>query len=374
MHARKNHFYFFIFFLVFCQSHVFADGLIWQSTGRNKQLSVVTDLQTRSDAFYFFINKYQMEDQRLALSLPANTGLLINASLWTIFEKDTTVFLDNALVKNFAGKSDTIVMSVFGEIIKAGDIRWSWDLLEDSGLREVPLSTMLTGEPRQVNHVYQQLLILCILVLGFTALVKNSQARIYHEVFNLRKLFSLRMREESTIAQKPLNANNLLLYSLLAMLQALVWIQLDIRTEENFSVLMFLNRTFSNPIYLFVFNSATFLGMIGVKFIFLYYLSKLFYAREIAYIHFLDHVRINTVFFSALLILLFLTQIYAPASAIVGLNFVKFFLLILLIFRLMYLYVRLKTRFSIKNSYLISYLCTTEILPAFISLKVLISL
>jgi hypothetical protein len=361
--------FFILLFSVFGTS--FAQDIWWQTEGKNKELRIVTEENISRSAFYFFATAADISNSGISIKFPKGSGLLINSSLFSVFEKDTMLTLSFADCEPFLREKDTLMFSVFSKKLNISEIHWGYGTIntqETAAISKPELGAVV----RTYDHKNDNYIILFLVIMAFTALVKNTQLKSFSEILSFRKLFSLRMREEGSISSKPLNANNLFIYTLFGMVQALL--VLTIKYHVDFQTSSYFSNLFASEIRTFLFFTVFFITLLGLKFILLYYMSILLGHKEMAYIHLLDYLRIHFIGFSLLLLILFLTRFIYPSEDIISLGFIKIYLVILLLFRVLYYYIRLNSRFTVRNSYLISYLCTTEILPVLIYLKVLISI
>jgi len=127
--------------------------------------------------------------------------------------------------------------------------------------------------------------------------------------------------------------------------------------------------TFNSCLFGWLALSAMAFCVVELKYLLIRVLSSLFNADKIAQIHFFDFIRIGLIFISAIL-----TAASAFYLSSIDRYMVFTILLYLFVFllgvRILILFFKLIGDGSFRKIHLISYLCTTEILPLLIGIRI----
>ncbi len=233
-------------------------------------------------------------------------------------------------------------------------------LRDDSlGLRPRPLSAY-------VNFLGLGLLFL----LATHAFLFSMHQRAFRRFYNLRDLLSLRAQEESFLINRPLSGTNILFTINLSFVLAYLILLVQSRNIDVFASQLLVSGEQKLGVLageFFVLSSVAFLLLMG-KYVLLEVLGGLYKLQEIINVHFFKVLQSSLLFFTAMTLLLAAVAYNIPAA-----TWLPGTLLIPLAgfytARLVLLYLTIRSRESIKNLYLFSYLCIVELIPLIIGLR-----
>ena len=233
----------------------------------------------------------------------------------------------------------------------------------------------VTNPTIQITRRYQDqfadfFVVAILLVTAFYAFLINRYPKGHRDFFNFSKAFSLTLKEEKVLTQRNMSTANILFFCLYGMAIALViilfWKVFD-GIPEMFEFISL--NTFKSCFFGWLGLSLIAFCVVELKYLLIKILSSLLNVDKIAQIHFFDFMRIGLIFIS-------LTLIAASALYLSSMNqFVLFTVLlylfiILLVVRIVIILFKLIGDSSFRKIHLISYLCTTEILPLLIGIRI----
>ena len=224
---------------------------------------------------------------------------------------------------------------------------------------------------RPSNHFTNFFILAVLFVAAFYAFLINQYPRAYRDFFNFSKAFSPTLKEEKILSQRTMNtANALFMWGhsmVIALIIVMFWKYLGGVPELfKFVSLHTLGSVFRSWLVLALLVFIT----IGLKYLLIRILCSLLNFDKIAQIHFFDFIRLSMIFASFTL------------SSLVVIFFIKFDQPLLIFKVLLYAFIAfLVVRMSIvllkliagstfRKVHLISYLCTTEILPLLIGFRI----
>ena len=209
-----------------------------------------------------------------------------------------------------------------------------------------------------------------LLILALFAMLKATYPRAFGEFYSVSRAFSMRWREDSVIAGKPVSGASFLFLLMYCLVMAFV-IQAFLHETGNaiaqFNIDIYEGFTASLFSW-FGLALLVFFAMV-IKLLIIWVASNLLGFKDMVSVHFFDYMRISQ-------ILLFLLLIAATLSVLSYNDFLEssnnlmgyvFGFTVLL--TVILLFFKLLSTPVYRNMYLISYLCTTEILPLIIGVK-----
>ncbi len=223
---------------------------------------------------------------------------------------------------------------------------------------------------RSIDHFADFFVIAILLVAAFYAFLINRYPKGYKDFFNFSKAFSLTIREEKVLTQRNMNSANVMflwMYSMIISLVIILFWKIFGGTPDLFKFVA-LETVFSCLKSWLILSSIAY-AVVGLKYLLIKVLCSMLNIDRIAKIHFFDFIRISLIFTTATLIVsstIFLTV----SDQIVPFNIVLYLFMILLGVRVVILLFKLIGDTSFRKIHLISYLCTTEIIPLLIGIRI----
>ena len=212
-----------------------------------------------------------------------------------------------------------------------------------------------------------------VIILFFLAGLFRFRPRIFRTFYDLRSIFSLRSTTTELQTLRLFDRTNLMVLFLHSLLLAFVVIVVTSARQEWSEALPGFDTgsLLTNLGYWGSFTLGLFLFYI-MKFGLIVQVSSLFGLREFRDQHFMDYLRLSMVFFLAFFVLLVLinlsTRIVNNEMVLLLTKSVSLFM----IFRVIILFLKLKTNSTYRRMHLLSYLWVTEILPLVFILKLFV--
>jgi hypothetical protein len=313
----------------------------------------------------------QVEGAGLTFSVcvPEGTSVFINNTI--IYRTDTAgcLYYDLDSLKSAYGNK-SLFFSLFKKNLDPGSI--STTLMSRRPASDLQGQTNKTIQiTRRYKDQFADFFVVAILlVAAFYAFLINRYPKGNKDYFNFSKAFSLTLKEEKVLTQRNMGTANILFFCLYGMIIALViilfWKVFD-GIPELFEFISL--STFRSSLFGWLALSAIAFCVVELKYLLIKILSSLLNVGKIAQIHFFDFIRIGLIFVST-------TLIAASAFYLSSIDRSMVFTVLLYIFvfllgvRIMILLFKLIGEGSFRKIHLISYLCTTEILPLLIGIRI----
>ena len=339
--------------------------LPWVGTNGNRPYYIKQTLQARQLASFW-----------LSLKVPAQTSVYVGNKLITLCPTDTVL----------RWPAQTLLAYANGQALSLGLYHPKGFTLQQVRLQltrqqmvwpNQPLAPNLAGQPWQQKHqAFEAFLFLFfVLSMGLLALWAYLAPKPFNDIFTLNRLLSFRGTDEQ-VYRSTWRQGATLLWMLFygAMLSCLLII-----------ALYNLGPNVNTPLAWQSFNTLTLLGfwalgtlaawlLMALKQLWLATLTALFNFKGFAVVHFVEYARLTQLFLllatTAALVQLLWAGLYGPELF----KWLFYAFLALWLLRTLLIYIRLLLQVSFRKIHLIAYLCTTEILPLFISLKLYNSL
>ncbi len=214
-------------------------------------------------------------------------------------------------------------------------------------------------------------------VLGLVALLMlyaisiNRYPKTFRNIYNLPKILSLRSREEDLrirLVNEPhtffLIQHCLVVAFLLVALAPNVdhWLFFD--QDASPSVAGYLGR--------WLLLTLLILFTIWAKYLIVVSFGSLFKLKQLTYLHMFDFMRLSIMFWGAVFVMAVCFRYNLAAYEPVYVRILSYLFVAFAAVRVLILYLRLFRNSSLKSMYLFSYICTAEIIPLSIGLKLLI--
>jgi len=223
---------------------------------------------------------------------------------------------------------------------------------------------------RYSDHFSNFYIIAILIVAAFCAFLLNRYPKGYRDFFNFSKAFSLSFKEEKILTQRNMSTVKALflwLYSMIITLVIILFWKIFGGIPNLFDFVAF--ESFSSCFISWFAMSLLAYAVVWMKYVLIKILCSMLNVDKIAQIHFFDFMRISFIFVTAIfmaLSVIYLTVVDQTVPFTIGL----YIFLALLAIRIIILLLKLIGDSSFRKIHLISYLCTTEILPLLIGIRV----
>ncbi len=214
-------------------------------------------------------------------------------------------------------------------------------------------------------------IIAVLIILGFYAFLSNRHPKANRDFFNLSKAFSPTLKEEKILTQRNMSsANALFLWGhsmAISLVIILFWNVLGgIPQVFNFISL----QSFGNSLISWLSLTVIVYASLGLKYLLIKTLCSLLNFQKIALIHFFDFMRLSMIFVSFTFLILTVIHFTGGQYQVAPYKIMVYVFIMLLGARILVLLLKLIAGSGFRKIHLISYLCTTEILPLLIGIRV----
>lgn len=305
----------------------------------------------------------------LGICIPEGTSVFINNKIvdQTMYQGCHYYDLDS-LNAHYGGS--TMFLSLFRKNLDPGEV--STTLMTRQPVNELlGETTPLVQIKKRLPDPFTDFFIVAILIMSaFYSFLVNRYPKGHRDFFNLSKAFSLTLKEEKVLTQRNMSTANTMFFWLYGMSIALVIILFwhifgGIPEILDFVIL----NTFWSCLFSWVALSAIAFCVVELKYLLIRILCSLLNVERIAQIHFFDFMRIGLIFICSVLVtasVLYLSNL----NQLVPFTIVLYAFVGLLAIRICILLFKLIGETSFRKIHLISYLCTTEILPLLIGIRI----
>lgn len=209
-----------------------------------------------------------------------------------------------------------------------------------------------------------------MLILTLLAMLKATYSRAFGEFYNISRIFSVRWKEDSIIMGKPISGASflfLMMYCLVVAFVTQAFLHETGSSIAQFSIGTHHSVTASLFSWFFL-TLMVFLLMI-IKLVVIWVASSLLGFKDMTGFHFFDYIRISQILLFLLLIVVTLSVLSYNSFLASGNNVAGYVFGITVLLTVILLFFKLLSTPTYRNMHLISYLCTTEILPLIIGIK-----
>lgn len=210
-----------------------------------------------------------------------------------------------------------------------------------------------------------------LVIAGYYAFLINQYPKAYRDFFNFSKAFSPTLKEEKILSQRTMNTANALFLWGHSMIVGLVIILFWNALGGIPDVFGFVGlHSFKSSLLSWLILSLIVYVTIGLKYLLIKTLCSLLNFEKIAQIHFFDFFRLSMMFASPVLVVLTVIHLNVLDYQITPYRVLLYVFIALLVARIVVLLLKLIGGSSFRKIHLISYLCTTEILPLLIGVRI----
>jgi len=211
-----------------------------------------------------------------------------------------------------------------------------------------------------------------VILILLMALLRISYPKIFREYFNPAAVFFPRVSVDTLIQSRQFNPGTFLaLFTFSFMVMYVLLIILNWQTDLPPVFEIFKTDSYGMLMIILGIGFVSTFIVFMAKYIFITICSYLFGIEHFKQVHFFDYIRVSSIIYLAMLIWIlynfFVVTSPIASSASVALTV----LVILFVVRIIILLIKLIRTASLRFSYLFSYLCTTEIIPLVVVLKLI---
>ncbi|WP_428657909.1 DUF4271 domain-containing protein [Runella sp.] len=329
----------------------------------------------------------EQHSTQLALNTIVDLESNLHYDLLLYVEKDNYLFLNGSLQQNLKAGSwkimkidslykvfrrPQLMITMYGTPGQTGKIAII-------GHRKAAVEKLITIEeesflnlkPREQASISDFFTLGMLLLFTFAAFLFNTAPRAFHRIYSVPDLFQIDFRDESFLINKPFSRTNILFVVLLSLELAYLYLFTQDKEYNLFSSkeLLATGQAFSDT-WLNYLKIAfiCFLGFIG-KYLGLYILGTLYRLEGIANVHYFKVLQSSLLFFTALLLVASVASFYIVDWSAFVRSLLIVPVIIFYVFRTFLIFFTISNSTTVKNLYLISYLCIVELIPIIIGVR-----
>jgi Domain of unknown function (DUF4271) len=308
----------------------------------------------------------------LLLKVPAGSHLFLNASLHTrAADAQWQVFSIDSLHKLY--KKPNLLLTVYGTAgIADKSVLIGHKKNTTEKIIDITGDDILKIFPRQSGLLNNFFTILLLLIVGFAATLYSSNIRAFFRYYSFVDLFSLDLRQDTFLINKPLSRIN---FAFLLLLSTLLLFLYFFVIDKNNSLFGFTqnvsnSQTFLVNLWVILRTLVVILSLLLAKYLLLFMLGQLYHIESsVINVHYFKDIQSSVMFFSGIFVLLATTSIYIHdwdglITPMLLIPSIVFYAL-----RLVLLYFTIISGNNTKSLQLISYLCIAELIPLIIGVR-----
>lgn len=231
--------------------------------------------------------------------------------------------------------------------------------------------TGLSMLPRR-KTVFTDFFTLSLVFIAATyAFLFNFFQRAFQRLFSIQDLFSISVREESFLVNKPLSRVNLLFMAGLSFVMAFLYLFFQSKNIDIFSsrTLLLEGQTLTDLVLSFLKLSALSMVALLGKYLLISMVGALYRIEEITNLHFFKVLQASSIFYVLVGAVVTVAALNLPPNQPWVISWILIPFIAFYLGRLALLYLVILNRASIKNLYLFSYLCIVELIPLIIGVR-----
>ena len=323
----------------------------------------------------FWLDTEKFKPYHLIIKLKKDEYFFINQQLHQIISKDGwQAYKIDSLQKLYNDKK--IFLTFYNKNASVGLTRsfigvFSSKIIDKKATKNVENSLQEYFRQKINNPRTSIIILLGTLIFAFYTLLWNIYPRHFYNFLNIKKLFSLARREDENALNKPLSAGNVLFVLGCVLLAA--YFGLMFQEVQTYKLPFFVREgSIFADIYNYLIFVLAFAVLIMGKLFLIVFLEKLLGLDKISNAHFYEHVRFSQILYVLLCGLGLYYFVVNPYQMLIFKTLSSIILLFGFISRSIFLWIHVNKISGMRNIYLISYLCASEIIPVLIYIKILL--
>ena len=322
-----------------------------------------------SFSLFFDIENYK--NYKILYRSSKENVLFVDAALQRQLPADAWVVMDIDSLERVYGKTK-LFLTFFGNTTNVGDIEvLVGNRIIASNTDIILPESGLTILPKNFSPFQNFLVLATLFLLSSYAFLYNYQSRAFQRFFNIQDLVTVNNRNDSFLVSKPFDVGNLLFTLNLSITLAYLYLLLQHNSAAIFSIQSLIgdNKTLFDFIGNFLKISLIIFGLFMFKYLALSLLTGLYQLKRVTNIHFFKIIQASSIFFLGVAILMLFMTVSTPTNAAILEKIILYVVIIFFVSRLVLLYFTINKLSSLKNLYLISYLCIVEFIPLIVGIR-----
>jgi hypothetical protein len=210
-----------------------------------------------------------------------------------------------------------------------------------------------------------------LFIIAFSASLLNGYPRAFQRMYSLYDTLRTDIRDETFLINRPLSRVNLFFIGFLSLAFAYLYLFAQSKEYNLFASreLLLSDQTFLGTLWGYLKTALLCFGLLMGKYFAVYTLASLYKLEKAANLHYFKDIQSSVIFYSALLIVATTASLYISdwqkwMRPLVVVPAIVFYIL-----RTFLIFFAIRNVVSIKNLYLISYLCIVEVIPIIIGIR-----
>ncbi|WP_051211237.1 DUF4271 domain-containing protein [Runella zeae] len=365
---------------------------LWAEVGPNKQYFLVKDLSQdwivydqREKEFVPYVA--EQHNTQLSVNTIIDLESNLHYNLLIYVENDNYLFFNGALQDNLkAGqwrvmridslykiyKRPQLMITIYGtpgQLGKTVFIGHQKAAIEK--LITIEEESFLNLKPREEAEMSNFFILAMLLLLGFMAFLFNGYPRAFEKMYSIGDLLQVDVRDESFLINKPFSRVNILFLVLLSLEVAYLYLFAQDKQYNLFSSKELLVGGQSPLDHWFTFFKIAILCfvMMIVKYLGLYILGTLYRLEGIANLHYFKVVQSSLWFYGIILLVVSVASFYVLEWSTLLRTMLIIPGVVFYVLRTILIFFTITSSITVKNLYIISYLCIVEFIPLIIGVR-----
>lgn len=334
----------------------------------NRYVPFIGEDYDAAPAVGIILNLARYSGNSLLCCVPARSSVLIGQQMVGYYEKKTCVRFDIDSLQQ-AHEKEHVLVSVYQPHKAFNDLHFLVVKNHDRtgvGASNIPYK-------RESSALEDFFIVGLLLLLVSYAFQINRFPRTFRNLYDFRKVFSFKIREDSSKIKLLDEAHIFFLihhclltaYLLVLLMSTNSLVDLSLITDQPQTFTEFVVTCLQLSLYVFF--------VIWLKYVLVMLFGALFGLRNLRYIHVFDFMRMSLIFWS----LIFTAMVLTYAGIIVTnpfyVNLLVYVFIAFAIARIIILCYRLFNGAAFRNMYLFSYICTLEVIPLLVGFELFIN-
>lgn len=328
-----------------------------------------------TEALHLQLNLNNYKGYRLLIQTPKPVYLFIQAQLNRKLTGGQTLILHiDSLRKIYP--QPTVLLSFYNQLGHSTKPSVSIiNYIERSSGNTIQEVSVLPLKPREQSGLEDFSIVAAILITALFAFLWNYHPNAFRSYYNIKPLFSLSIKEDTVLVSRPLSRLSMLFILNHSLLLSFLYILIQKSSGKQLlnDYVLQTASSFGELFYYFSLLSLSIFILIIAKYFFLYFLGSLFNLSNVIHIHFYKYLLFSRLFYSVIVPILFVIYLSFPLAISTASQQVIYIIIAFNFIRLLIINFALNKLTSVKNLYLFSYLCATELTPLLIGIKVLVA-
>ncbi len=321
----------------------------------------------KTPAIGIMLNLTRYSGNSLLCCVPQESSVLIEQQIIGYSDKEKCIRLDIDSLQQVYQKEQ-----IFVSVYQADHSFDRLHFLVVSNNSEVKTVLQNTSHKRTGSSVRDFFIIGLLVLLASYAFQLNQFPKTFKNLYNFRKVFAFKIREEPVKIRLLNEAHIVFLLHHCLLIAYLLILSISTNSMIDLSLVVDQPQAFSEFIITWLKLSLFVFMVIWLKYMVVMMFGALFGLKNLKYIHVFDFMRMSLIFWSVIFTCIVLIFSMLSINNSLYLNLLIYIFIAFATVRIVILYYRLFTGSIFRNVYLFSYICTSEIIPLLVGLELFI--